>query len=110
TAQAGTAAEAASDTSSHIGTTAAATEELSAAISEIHGQATRSVGMAREAVSQADQTNATMRSLREAVEKIGSVVGLISDIAAQKPMPRRWPRRSGPSQTPSGELKKLPGR
>ena len=39
--------------------------------------------MAREAVSQADQTNSTMRSLRDAVEKIGSVVGLISDIAAQ---------------------------
>ena len=83
TAQASTAAEAASDTSSHIGMTAAATEELSAAISEIHGQATRSVGMAREAVSQADQTNSTMGSLRDAVEKIGSVVGLISDIAAQ---------------------------
>jgi methyl-accepting chemotaxis protein len=82
TVQAGTAAEAASD-SSHIDMTAAATEELSAAISEIHGQATRSVAMAREAVSQADQTNSTMRSLREAVDKIGSVVGLISDIAAQ---------------------------
>jgi len=82
-AQAGTAAEAATDTSAHVGMTAAATEELSAAITEIHGQATRSVGMAREAVSQADQTNSTMRSLRDAVEKIGSVVGLISDIAAQ---------------------------
>src|SRR5260370_298748 len=83
TAQASTAAEAASDTSSHIGMTAAATEELSAAISDIDGQETRRVGMAREAVPQADQTNGTMRSLRDAVEKIGSVVGLISDIAAQ---------------------------
>jgi methyl-accepting chemotaxis protein len=83
TARASTAAEAASDTSAHIGMTAAATEELSAAISEIHGQATRTVGMAREAVSQADQTNSTIRSLRDAVEKIGSVVELISDIAAQ---------------------------
>jgi methyl-accepting chemotaxis protein len=73
TAQAGTAAEAASD-SSHIDMTAAATEELSAAISEIHGQATRSVAMARDAVSQADQTNTTMRCLRDAVDKIGSVV------------------------------------
>src|SRR5262249_35295437 len=82
TTQASTAAGAASD-SSHIDMTAAATEELSAAISEIHGQATRSVAMAREAVSQADQTNSTMRSLRDAVDKIGSVVGLISDIAAQ---------------------------
>src|SRR5262249_41669892 len=82
TAQASTAAEAASD-SSHIDMTAAATEELSAAIAESHGQATRSVAMAREAVSQADQTNSTMRSLRDAVDKIGSVVGLISDIAAQ---------------------------
>jgi methyl-accepting chemotaxis protein len=82
-AQASTAAEAASDSSQNIGMTAAATEELSAAISEIHGQATRSVGMAREAVSKADQTNATIGLLRDAVEKIGSVVGLISDIAAQ---------------------------
>ena len=82
TTQASTAAGAASD-SPHIDMTAAATEELSAAISEIHGQATRSVAMAREAVSQADQTNSTMRSLRDAVDKIGSVVGLISDIAAQ---------------------------
>src|SRR5260370_41089135 len=62
---------------------AAATEELSAAIRQIYGQATRSVAMAREACSRADQTNSTMRSLRVAVEKIGSVVGLISDIAAQ---------------------------
>src|SRR5260370_19757704 len=62
---------------------AAATEELSAAIRQIYGQATRSVAMAREACSRADQTNSTMRSLRDAVEKIGSVVGLISDIAAQ---------------------------
>jgi methyl-accepting chemotaxis protein len=83
TSQASTAAGAATDTSSHIGMTATATEELSAAIADIRGQATRSVGMAREAVAQADQTNSTIRSLRDAVEKIGSVVGLISDIAAQ---------------------------
>jgi methyl-accepting chemotaxis protein len=39
--------------------------------------------IAHGAVSGAERTNATMRSLHEAVEKIGSVVGLISDIASQ---------------------------
>src|SRR5262249_56787713 len=59
TAQASTAAEAASD-SSHIDMTAAATEELSAAIAETHGQATRSVAMARAAVSHAGHTTTTI--------------------------------------------------
>ena len=77
------AAEAAAGTADNVDKTAAATEELSASIAEVHGQAIRSAGIAHAAVSGADRTNATMRSLHEAVEKIGSVVGLISDIAAQ---------------------------
>jgi methyl-accepting chemotaxis protein len=77
------AAEAAAGTAENVEKTAAATEELSASIAEVHSQATRSAGIAHEAVAGAERTNATMRSLHEAVEKIGSVVGLISDIAAQ---------------------------
>ena len=77
------AAEAAAGTAENVEKTAAATEELSASIAEVHGQATRSAGIAHGAVSGAERTNATMRSLHEAVEKIGSVVGLISDIASQ---------------------------
>jgi len=81
--EANRAAEAAADTAGNVAKTAAATEELSASISEIHNQATRSAQSAHEAVSQAEGTNKTMRSLHDAVQKIGSVVGLISDIAAQ---------------------------
>ncbi len=77
------AAEAAAGTAENVEKTAAATEELSASIAEVHGQAMRSAGIAHGAVSGAERTNATMRSLHEAVEKIGSVVGLISDIASQ---------------------------
>jgi methyl-accepting chemotaxis protein len=77
------AAEAAAGTADNVDKTAAATEELSASIAEVHSQATRSAGIAHEAVSGAARTNATMRSLHEAVEKVGSVVGLISDVAAQ---------------------------
>ena len=39
--------------------------------------------MARTAVADTERTDRTMRSLNEAAEKIGSVVGLISKIAAQ---------------------------
>ena len=77
------AAEAAAGTAENVEKTASATEELSASIAEVHSQATRSAGIAHGAVAGAERTNATMRSLHEAVEKIGSVVGLISDIAAQ---------------------------
>lgn len=77
------AAEAAADTAGNVSKTASATEELSSSIAEIHNQAMRSAQSAHEAVSQAEGTNKTMQSLHEAVQKIGSVVGLISDIAAQ---------------------------
>lgn len=75
--------KAAEDTASRIGRIASATEELSTSISEIRNRATDSASKAHQAASQADHTNKTVRSLSEAVEKIGSVVGLISDIAAQ---------------------------
>ena len=39
--------------------------------------------MARSAVADTERTNKTIRSLDEAAERIGSVVGLISKIAAQ---------------------------
>src|SRR5262249_60288125 len=62
TTQASTAAHAAFD-SSHIDMTAAATEELSAAIAEIHGQTTRNLAQAREAVSHAGPAQRPQRSL-----------------------------------------------
>jgi methyl-accepting chemotaxis protein len=84
--QAETAARAADDTASNVARVADATEELFASISNIRYQATASSRMAYDAVAQSGQTNATMLSLCEAVDKIGSVVGLISDIAASTNM------------------------
>jgi methyl-accepting chemotaxis protein len=81
--QARTASTAADDTTISIGGTAAATTELLSSISEIRWRATKSAEMAHHSVSHAKSTNATIRSLSQAVDKIGSVVGLISDIAAQ---------------------------
>jgi methyl-accepting chemotaxis protein len=82
-AQAVTAATAATGTAANVGTIAAATEELNASIANIHDQATSSAALAREAVAHAERTNVTIVSLAEAVDRIGSVANLISDIASQ---------------------------
>ena len=77
------AAHAAEDTASRIGSIAAATDELNASIEEIHAQVMGSAETAQKAVSHSAHTDTNIRSLSEAVEKIGSVVNLISNIAAQ---------------------------
>jgi methyl-accepting chemotaxis protein len=77
------ASAASSDTSQSVDLTVAATEELSNSIQEIGHQAARGMEMARSAVADTERTNQTIRSLDEAAERIGSVVGLISKIAAQ---------------------------
>jgi len=74
---------ASAETSQSVDLTVAATEELSTSIQEIGQQAERGMEMARSAVDDTERTNKTMRSLDEAAERIGSVVGLISKIAAQ---------------------------
>jgi methyl-accepting chemotaxis protein len=61
----------------------AATEELAVSIREIGQQAARGLEMARSAVAEAEHTNKTINLLNETAERIGSVVGLISKIAAQ---------------------------
>ncbi len=60
-----------------------ATSELASSIQEIGQQAARGLDMARAAVADTERTNKTIHSLAEAAERIGSVVGLISKIAAQ---------------------------
>jgi methyl-accepting chemotaxis protein len=77
------AASASAETSQSVDLTVAATEELSSSIQEIGQQAARGLDMARSVSATAERTNKTMRSLDEAAERIGSVVGLISKIAAQ---------------------------
>ena len=82
-AGANNASKAANETVTNGVAMAAVTEEMAASIAEIHHQATRSAQMAQQSVSKADRTNETIRSLAEVVGKIGSVTGVISEIAAQ---------------------------
>ena len=77
------AAAASEETSQGVSQTVAATEELSGSIQEIGEQTARGLEMARSAVADTERTNNTIRSLDDAAERIGSVVGLISKIAAQ---------------------------
>jgi methyl-accepting chemotaxis protein len=81
--EAGTATTAAHNTAENVTTIAAATEELSHSITSVHGQATGSAEVADAAAAHASRTDETIRSLSETVDKIGSVAGLISQIAAQ---------------------------
>jgi methyl-accepting chemotaxis protein len=77
------AAMASAETSQSVDLTVAATDELSRSIHEIGQQTARGLDMARSAVADTERTNKTIRSLDEAAERIGSVVELISKIAAQ---------------------------
>jgi methyl-accepting chemotaxis protein len=79
-ANVGTASESASNTVSAV---AAAAEELSGSVSEIARQVTQSREIAGRAVGDAERTNATVRELSTAAEKIGEVVQLIHSIASQ---------------------------
>jgi methyl-accepting chemotaxis protein len=77
------AAKAAGNTSLNAGEMAAATGQLTTSITEIHTQASRSAAMARDGVESSERANVAIRSLSNAVGKIGSVVNLIADVAAQ---------------------------
>jgi methyl-accepting chemotaxis protein len=77
------ASSAATDTSQRVDAAGAATEELSQSIEHIGQQATRGLQMAQSAVGDTRRTRQAIRSLEEAAERIGSVVGLISTIASQ---------------------------
>jgi methyl-accepting chemotaxis protein len=77
------ASSAATDTSQRVDAAGAATEELSQSIEHIGQQATRGLQMAQSAVDDTRRTHQAIRSLEEAAERIGSVVGLISTIASQ---------------------------
>jgi methyl-accepting chemotaxis protein len=77
------ATEAARNTAMNVSTIAAAVENLSSSLGNISAQALDGAQGAEKAVARAVQTNETIRSLSDAAEKVGSVVGLISRIAAQ---------------------------
>jgi len=67
----------------NVQTVASATEELSASIREISNQVTESTRIVGNAVTQADDTNAKVKALAEAAQRIGAVVTLINEIAGQ---------------------------
>ncbi len=66
-----------------VQTVAAATEELSASISEINRQVTGSAEAAARAAGDAAATDATVQRLAQAAARIGDVVQLITSIAAR---------------------------
>jgi methyl-accepting chemotaxis protein len=78
-----TVASVSEEASTNVQTVASATEELSASINEISRQVAESTGIAGEAVTQAERTNAQVHALADAAQRIGDVVKLISGIAGQ---------------------------
>ncbi len=80
TAQASGAAE---ETAADVSKMAGAAGQMVASIAQIHREATESAALAHQSILQAERANGTIRSLLAAADNIGSVVGLISDIAAQ---------------------------
>jgi nitrogen fixation/metabolism regulation signal transduction histidine kinase len=76
-------AAAAEQMSQNVQTVASATEELSSSIREIGNQVTESTRIVGTAVTQADDTNAKVKTLAEAAQRIGAVIGLINEIASQ---------------------------
>jgi methyl-accepting chemotaxis protein len=77
------ASAAARETTQSVELTVGATGEMSSSIDEIGRQTARGLDLARAAVADAERTQATIRSLNEAADRIGSVIGLISQVAAQ---------------------------
>jgi methyl-accepting chemotaxis protein len=76
-------ASAAEETSVNVQTVSTGTEELSSSISEIGRQVITSAQIARKAVDEAGQTDATMQGLAENAGRISVVVDLIQTIASQ---------------------------
>ena len=69
--------------SQSLATVAAATEQLTASVSEISRQVGQAATAAQEAVERARSTDTTVAGLSDAAGQISEVVRLISDIAAQ---------------------------
>ncbi|MBM3569529.1 MAG: HAMP domain-containing protein [Alphaproteobacteria bacterium] len=74
---------AAEEASTNVQTVASATEQLTASIQEIARQVEDAAAITKQAVVDADNTNAQVQALAEAAQKIGDVLKLISDIAGQ---------------------------
>ena len=71
------------EASVNVKSVAAAAEELSRTVREVGRRVGESAGIAAKAVDEARVTNQRVAELSETVEKIGTIVGLIDDIASQ---------------------------
>jgi methyl-accepting chemotaxis protein len=76
-------ASAAEETSVNVQTVSSGTEELSSSIAEIGRQVVTSAEIARKAVDEAGQTDATVQGLADNASRISVVVDLIQVIASQ---------------------------
>ena len=83
TQQAANVAAAAEQASANVQTVAAAAEELALSISEISRQVAQSAKVAGKALEDARHTDGVVQALADGAQKIGEVVGLISNIAGQ---------------------------
>jgi methyl-accepting chemotaxis protein len=81
--QTSAAAAASTQASANVGTVASATEQLTASISRIAQQVTRSAEIAGKAAEEAHRTNLVVEGLATGTQKIGEVVALIQNIASQ---------------------------
>jgi methyl-accepting chemotaxis protein len=77
------ASNSAGSASQSVGSIAAATEEFSSSIAEISRQASESARLAEQAVVETESSRSTIVGLDQAVQKIGSFVGMIAEIAGQ---------------------------
>ncbi|MCG8691672.1 MAG: methyl-accepting chemotaxis protein [Minwuiales bacterium] len=76
-------AAASEEAATNVQTVASASEELSASIQEISRQMAEAEQTTKRAVESTWQTTKTVESLSEGAQKIGDVIGLITDIAEQ---------------------------
>jgi methyl-accepting chemotaxis protein len=81
--QAVTVAASAGQASTGVATVATAAEELTVSIHEIGRQVDHATKITGQTLTDAQRTNKIVRALSEGAEKIGQVVGLISNIAGQ---------------------------
>ncbi|SBV97452.1 Methyl-accepting chemotaxis sensory transducer [uncultured Alphaproteobacteria bacterium] len=81
--QATAVAAASEQASTSVQTVASAAEELSASIAEIGRQVDHAKTVSHAATSEADRADALVQGLAEGSQRIGEVIGLITDIASQ---------------------------
>src|SRR5262249_5300936 len=78
-----TVAAASGQASSNVQSVASSTEEMSSSVAEIARQVPESSDIAKEAVGQAEKTDARINKLAQAATRIGDVTQLITTIAEQ---------------------------